>query len=802
MTLPFTKSWILRKKAKIIGNLFKLGLAVQNTMKKLAYTLLLLSQLSATVWADSFVVQQIQFDGLQRISPATVKSYLPIKQGQVYQSDKSAAILRSLYKTGFFDQISITRERNTLVIHVVERPTIGQLKISGNSIIPTDKLTSVMKTLDIAEGRVYNAEMLEKIRQSLLNQYYMLGRYNARVDITTTPMSRNRVIVKVDISEGLVAKVRRINIIGNKEFDESTLVKQLDVTTTGLFSFVTQSDRYSEEKLETSLDKLRSYYMDHGYLRFEIKSAQAQVTPDRKSVYITVVVDEGKPYTVKGYRLAGNLILPKQEIEDRINIHPGETFNRQKIMDAEKAINKLYGNQGYIFANVSLRPQVNDEKREVVLLFDIKPGKRAYVRHITFSDNNRTNDAVLRREMQQWEAAPVSTSKLEDSKQRLSLLPFVRDVEMSVKPAPEKPGNVDVNYKIKEDNSAQATFKIGASQTYGMVLGAGLNQKNFFGTGNTLGINFQRSRYEQYYGIDYTDPFYTMDGISRSFNMSVSRVDPGSVASVNSGYTINEYAAGVLYGIPVGQEEGVINRVQAGVGYQNTLVNLVNGHVSNQIMSFINNHGRRYQEADFKVGYSRDSRDKAIFPTRGVLQSIFFDAYAPLSSGSVSFYSTNYHGVWYQPLTEEFIILSRADFGYGNGFHGISDYPFFKNYYAGGIDSVRGYQAFNLGPRDSNYQAYGGNMLADASIGMIFPNYLSDSLRTSAFIDAGNVYTSLNNRGFGSRSTDSGPIRYAFGIEADWLTPLGPIKLSLAQPIARKAHDKLDPFQFALGANF
>ncbi|EKD70022.1 MAG: hypothetical protein ACD_46C00671G0010 [uncultured bacterium] len=773
-------------------------------MKKLACILLLLSQLTVAAWAETFVVQNIEIEGLQRISPATVKSYLPIKRGEVFNAPKSAAVLRSLYKTGFFDQIYISKQNGTLIIHVKERPTIGQLKISGNSIIPTDKLTTVMKSLDIAEGRVYNAEILEKIKQSLLNQYYMLGRYNARVDIDATPMSRNRISLKITISEGLVAKVRRITIIGNHVFDESKLTKQLDVTTSGLFTFITQSDRYSEEKLETSLDKLRSFYMDHGYLRFEIKSAQAQVTPDRKSVYITVVVNEGKPYTVKKYEIVGKIILPKKEIEDHINIQSGETFNRQKIIDAEKEINKLYGEKGYIFAMISLRPQVNDKTHEVILVFDIKPGKRAYVRHITFSDNNRTNDIVFRREMQQWEAAPVSTTKLEDSKQRLSLLPFIRNVDMSVKPVPEKDDQVDVNYKVTEDNSAQATFKVGIDQRYGMIWGAGLNQKNFFGTGNTLGLNFQHSRYEQFYTLDYTDPFYTIDGISRTLSLSISKVNPRAIANLNNNYTMNEYGAGVLYGIPIGQESGVINRVQAGVAYQNSLVYLSESlsKVSKQVMSFVNDHGRHFQEADFKIGYSRDSRDKAIFPTRGVLQSLYFDAFVPVSSSSVSFYMTNYHALWYQPLTPDYIMLSRADLGYANGFHGIHNYPFFKNYYAGGIDTVRGYQAFNLGPRDSNYQAFGGNMLADASVGLIFPNYLSDSLRTSAFFDAGNVYTSLNNRGFGGQSTNSGPIRYSVGIEADWLTPLGPIKLSLAQPIATRPHDKRDSVQFALGANF
>jgi outer membrane protein insertion porin family len=773
-------------------------------MKKKIASLILISQLlvGSSAWAQqSFVVKRIEFQGLQRVTPATAESYLPIKRGQTLQPGKTADILRALYQTGFFDQVTLSKEDNTLIIHVVERPTIGQLKITGNSIIPTDKLTTVMKSLDVAEGRVYNAAVLDKIKQSLLNQYYQLGRYNARVDVNVTPMSRNRVLVKIDISEGLVAKVRRISIIGNHVFDESTLIKQMDLTTSGLTTFITQTDRYSEEKLESSVEKIRGYYMDHGYLRFEVKSAQAQVTPDRKSVYVTIVVSEGQKYTVDRVDLAGDLLMPRDELMKYVLIKPGETFSRQKVLDTEKSITKVYGEKGYMFASISVRPQVNENMHQVALVFDIKSGKRAYVRQVTFSDNTRTNDVVLRREVQQMEAAPASTSRLDESKQRLLLLPYIKEAEMSVKPVPGVDDQVDVNYKVKEDNSAQASFKVGYSQVYRVILGAGLNQKNFFGTGNTLGINFSRSKYEQFYGIDYTNPYYTEDGISRSFNLSLSRVDPGG-AGVDAGYTSNEYNMGVLYGIPIGQERRAISRLLAGVSYQNVLVNLIPGKVSNQVNTYINRHSRHFQEADFKLGISRDSRDKAIFPTSGSIQSLFLDAYAPLDKGSVSFYTLNYAGKFYQPIYSQFILLGKANLGYGSGFHGARDFPFFKNYYAGGIDTVRGYQGYSLGPKDSNYHPFGANMLVDGSVSLIFPNFISDSLRTSAFLDAGNVYSSLNNISFGGQSTNSGPLRYSAGIEADWLTPFGPIELSLAQPLNLRKHDERETFQFALGANF
>lgn len=774
-------------------------------MKKLAY-LILISQLiiSGNAFAQqTFVVKAIEVEGAQRITPATVESYLPIKRGQALQPNKTGAILSALYKTGFFEQVSLSKSGNTLIIHVVERPTIGQLKVSGNSVIPTDKLTSVMKSLDVAEGRVYNASVLEKIKQSLLNQYYQLGRYNARVDIITTSMPHNRVSVNFTISEGLVAKVRRISIIGNHDFDEKTLIKQMDLTTSGITTFITQTDRYGEEKLDSSVDKIRSYYMDRGYLKFEVKSAQAQVTPDRKAVYITIVISEGDLYKVDKVDIAGDTILPRDEIMKRVLVKPNTVFSRQLILDSQKLITRFYGDKGYMFASVSVHPEVNEATHLVSLTFNIKSGKRAYVRNVTFSDNMRTNDVVLRREVQQLEAAPASTSRLEESKQRLLMLPYIKEADLSVKPVPETDNQVDVNYKVKEENSAQASLKLGYSQTYGLVLGAGLNQKNFLGTGNTLGVNFQRSRYEQFYGMDYTNPYYTEDGISRSFNFSVSRVDPAA-AGVNVGYTSNEYNLGVMFGIPIGQERGAFSRLLVGASYQNLLLHLnPQASLSNQVNTFINTHARHFQEVDIKLGISRDSRDRAIFPTRGSSHSLFLDAYAPVASGSVAFYTLNYAGKFYQPIWNQYIFIGKANFGYGNGFGGVKDFPFFKNYYAGGIDTVRGYQGFSLGPKDSNYRPFGGNILADASVGLIFPNPISDSLRTSVYFDAGNTYSSLNNREvYGGNSSNSGPPRYSVGIQGDWLTPFGPITLSLAKPLNVYKGDQTEIFQFSMGANF
>lgn len=771
-------------------------------MKKIILILTLFLNFLGVAWADSFVVQKIEIQGLQRISPDTVYSYLPIKRGQTLSPDKTAAIIKALYKTGFFEHITLARQGSTLIINVDERATIGQLKISGNSFITTDKLTSVMKSLDIAEGRSYNQAVIDRIKQSLLNQYYELGRYNARVDVTTTPMSRGRVCVRIEISEGLVAKIRNINIVGNHAFSERAINKQLSVSTPGLFTFITQTDRYSQEKLDESLENLHNYYLDHGYLKFAVKSTQVQITPDRKSIYLTIIIDEGDQYCVSGIDLIGDTILPHEEMLKHIKIRTGDTFSRQCVINAEKDISYALGDVGYVFATVSLNPQIDEQNKKVFLVFTVKPGKRSYVRHIYFTDNSKTNDEVLRREILQMEAAVVSTGKLDQSKHQLSLLPFVKDVQMTVQPVPEHDDQVDVNYKVTEDNSAQANFTIGYSQLYGVQLGAGFTQKNFLGTGKTLGVNATANHFEKFFGINYTNPYYTPDGISRSLNFSASKVDPGR-GNASGSYTMNQLDASVLYSIPIGQEKDVFNRIQLGYGYENTDLHLTNS-VSQQVQSFVNTHGRHFSQIDLISGISRDSRDKAIFPTRGALNSLGFNIYVPGGNGSLRYYTAGYSGKVYLPITNLFIATAKAQVGYGNAFNGVTNFPLFKNYYAGGIDSVRGYLGNTLGPRDSQGKPTGGNLMTTAGLGLIFPNYISDNFRTSVFVDGGNVYNTFNNRNYGG--TGSGPLRYSAGVEGAWLTMFGLIDVSVAKPLNRKVrngnNDDIEPFQFSLGANF
>jgi outer membrane protein insertion porin family len=683
---------------------------------------------------------------------------------------------------------------------VVERETIGQLKISGNNLIPTDKLTAVMKSLDVAEGRVYNPAIIDRIKLSLLNQYYQVGRYTARVDVNVTQLERNRVLVKIEISEGLTAKIRRINIIGNHAFSEKRLVSQLTVSTAGLFTFFTQTDQYSQEKLDASVESLRNFYLDHGYLRFAEKSSQVSITPDRKAVYITIVIDEGQRYKIKGHSLTGDFVVPKADLEKLVLFHNGATFSRQKVVDTEKLISDALGSKGYVYATVVLNPIVDDKNREVFINLNIKPGKRTYVRHIYFSDNAKTNDEVLRREIQQVEGAPVSTTQLEESKRRLNLLPYMRDAQMSLVPVPGVDDQVDVNYKVNENNSAELTGRIGYSQVDKILIGAGVNQKNFMGTGKTLGLNAETSRYERFYSGSYTDPYFTQNGISRSLNLSISKITPAN-GNLTSSYTSNEFDIGDTYSVPIGAEKDVINRFEVGYGYQNTLISLPSSRaVSTMVTDFVNNHGRHFQQIDLLMGLSRDSRDRAIFPTRGGRQAIGANIFLPVQTTGLRYYTINYSAAWFHPIANDFLVTMRGALAYGNSFSNGRNYPYFKNFYAGGIDSVRGFAGNTLGPKDNLGNPIGGNFLADASIGLVFPNYISDNVRTSVYLDAGNTYQTYDNRALGG--TGSGPLRYSAGVQVEWLSMMGPIDLSLARGINIKHKDSLEAFQFSLGANF
>lgn len=771
-------------------------------MRLLAKCYLLLALLaSATAYAaGTFVVKDIRVEGLQGISSDTVLSYMPIQPGQTFGPSDSAKVIHALYQTGFFNDVNLAQAGNTLIVKVVERPVITSIDVDGNKAIPKDKLNEVLKNLGLAQGRVFDASVLERVKHSLEDEYEHLGKYNAKVVTTVTPQPRNRVIIKIDITEGSTVQVKDIQIIGNKAFSTSKLVGQFSLTTHHLWSFITQGDRFSQEKFDASLEALRSYYMDRGYLRFKIDSAEHNLTPDRNYVSIVIHITEGPVYTVKGYQLVGNFVVPEPTLQKAVKIHSGDVFSRKAVQEASDAIGRLLGNVGYAFATVNFEPTIDDQNKQVFLTFYVEPGQRVYVRRINFSGNTKTEDVVLRRALPQMEGGLVSVDSIKESERQLNLLGYLENIQVQTQPVPGAPDHVDLNYSVNEAPSAQAIVGVGYG-TDGLLLNAGINQNNFMGTGKTVGVNASTTRYITSYNFNYNNPYYTKDGVQRGFNVYVQRVTPGNVNIAT--YTTSVYGATINYSIPISASGDYL---QLGYGYQYTSLSL-GGTPSVQLSTFVQENGSNFKQVLLTSGWTRNGLDRAVFPTQGISQALALQVSLPGGGQPLDYYKASYNFNYYHPLTSRgFIATARGAFGYGDGFGSSHGLPFFANYYAGGpagyFGQVRGYSSNSLGPRDSNNQPLGGNILTSATVGIIFPNPISpDKLRTTAFVDAGNVYTQLSQARGGS---GAGPLRYSAGISADWRVPVlnCMLDLSLARAINPQPADQLEFFQFNIGTSF
>ncbi len=736
----------------------------------------------------SFVVRKIKVEGLQRISYGTVLSYLPIKPGETLTPEETSDIITSLYNTGFFSNVELSRDGNDLVINVVERPTIGAINISGNKKIPTKKLQEVLNNIGITEGNSFDRSTLQGLQESLQEQYYNLGQYNAKVNTTVIQESRNRVGVNINIDEGNPARIKEIKIVGNTTFSQRTLVRQFKETTWRPWAFFTHSDQYSRDKLDADLETLRSYYMDRGYIRFKIDNTDVNLTPDKKSVYITITVTEGPIYRIKGFNLSGDLKGQGSELEKQIPLKPGEVFSRAKIIDIDNGLTHFYGNQGYAFANVNPEPVIDDTNHEVFINFNIQPGRRVYVRRITFTGNTKTQDIVLRREVRQEEGGLYSLSEIERGKQRLMLLGYLQNVQPTTTPVPGQPDQVDVNYNVTDASSATASLQVGYSDMYGLLYGANVTENNLMGTGKQVGVAFENSQYSSVYSFNYTNPYYTESGISRAVSAFYQHVTPGNVGVAQ--YSTNVVGGSVSYGFPITEYSGL----SFGYGYQNIALT-VGQFPSTQIAQFIKQHGNHFNQFALDGGWQRTTYDRAWLPTHGSKQQISVEVGAPLASDSLEYYQINYQAGLYHPLVKDFLLYFDGDVAYANGYGGFNnDLPFFKNYFAGGPGSLRGFSANTLGPLDSQNRPIGGNVLTTGSASLIVPNPWSEKLRTSVFIDGGNVFRNqfaLNQ------------FRYSTGIDVQWYIPMmGPLDISLGFPISRHSGDQPDVFGFNVGTSF
>ncbi|HQS82507.1 MAG TPA: outer membrane protein assembly factor BamA [Thiobacillus sp.] len=745
--------------------------------------------------AEPFVVKDIRVEGIQRTEAGTVFSYLPVKVGDVMTDEKTAAAIKALYATGFFRDVRLEARDGVVIVTVEERPSIATITLTGIKEFSADDLKAGLKQTGLAEGRVLDRAMLDKAEQELQRQYFNRGKYAVEIKSTLTPLERNRVAVQFDVVEGDSAKIQQINIVGNQAFKEKTLLREFGSTTPGWLTWYTKSDQYSKSRLAGDIEALRSFYLNRGYLEFNVDSTQVSISPDKQGIYITVNVTEGPQYKVSDVKLAGQMLVPEAELQKLITIKPGEVFVRDRLTETTKKIGDRLGNDGYAFANVNAVPELDKEKATVAFTLFIDPGRRVYVNRVNVAGNTKTQDEVVRREIRQMEGAYYDAEKINRSRDRLNRLGYFSEVNIETPAVSGTTDQVDVNVSVAEKSTGNVMLGAGFSSSQGLVLSGSVSQNNVFGTGNRLSAQINSGSVNTVYSLSYTNPYYTLDGVSLGYDLYRRDFDASGYSnfgnSSNFGnYKTSTYGAGMRFGLPVNERDFV----SLGLTYEQTsLTTYADSPV--QYTRFVDTFGEDNDTLRLDTSWARDTRNSFLFPTKGLLQRVAAEVGTPL--GSLQYYKLSFQHQQYFPLGKSFTLLLNGEVGIGDGLSG-KPLPFFKNFYAGGTSSVRGFKNGTLGPRDVNGYALGGDtrVVGNAELFFPLPGLKDDqSLRMSAFIDAGAAFGSDEQFAFED-------LRYSAGVAILWVSPLGPLKFSLAQPIVKKDGDKTEVFQFTLGSTF
>ncbi len=743
------------------------------------------------------MVKDIRVEGLQRTEPGTIFTYLPVQVGDVMSDEKATQAIKSLYATGFFKDVRVEAEGDVLVVTVQERSAIAKIDFSGNKSFPSDKMTEGLKQIGISEGLIFDKSQLDRAEQEIKRQYLATGKYGATVKTVVSPLERNRVAVRFEIEEGVVAKIRDINIVGNNAFTTEDLRAEFLLTTPNWMSWWNKDDQYSKQKLTADLETLKSFYMNQGYLEFSIDSTQVAISPDKQDIYITVNVTEGEKYTISDAKLAGELQLPEEELKPLIKLQKGDTFNRQMVTETSKAISDRLSNEGYAFSNVNAIPEINKEDHTAAFTFFVDPGRRVYVRRINLTGNTRTRDSVLRREMRQLESAWYAGDKIDRSKERLNRLQFFDSVDIETPAVPGSTDQVDININVTEKSTGSVQFGAGLSSSDGVVLGVTVSQANFLGTGNRVNAQVNTSKTNTIYSLSYTDPYFTPDGISRGFDVYRRDVDTdNSVSSSIGTYTSSSYGAGVRFGLPLTEK----SFLSAGLTADITKIDLQSDSPKQYLDFCGNSSGCNANSIQASVGWTYDSRDNTLFPNKGVLQRLTAEVGVP--GLDLEYYKLEYKHAWYKDIFKNVTFLLNGELGYADSY-GSKEYPFFKRFYAGGVNSVRGYDNGTIGPRDIDPAtgddfSVGGTRRVVGNAELFVPIPLikdSSQFRLSAFVDAGNVYAE-------NESLSLGELRYSAGVGVSWFSPFGPLKLVLAKPLNEKDGDQTQTLQFQLGQQF
>ena len=757
----------------------------------IAAGLLLLS--TAALALSPFTIRDIRVEGAQRIEAGTIFSYLPLKVGDAVTDEKASAALKSLYDTGFFSDVRLESDHEVLVVIVQERPAIAKIDINGAKEFNKEQLTEALKSIGLAEARIYDKSLLDKAEKELKRQYLSKGRYSAQVTTTVTPMERNRVALTFNISEGEVARIKEINIVGATVFKEKTLLDQLQLTTSNWFTWYTKNDQYSKQKLSGDLETLRTYYQNHGYLEFAVDSTQVSITPDKQDIYITINVVEGQQYKVSDVKLAGQFIVPEDDLKKLVTLKSGDTFSREKVTNSTKAISDRLGNEGYSFANINANPDINKEGRTAAFTFVVDPGRRVYVRHINIFGNARTRDEVIRREVRQMEGGWYSIELVNRSKERINRLGFFSDVTVDSPPVPGTTDQVDVNFTVVERQTGSIQLGAGYSSAEKVVLSTSISQNNLFGSGNSLTLSVNSGSISRTYALTYFNPYWTEDGIGRSWSVYDRTTNTTSLTGV-SPYMTRTIGGDIHLSVPLSET----NAYSFGMGYESTAVTVISNSPI-QYLDFVNQFGDVAKTLKADVGFSRDSRDSILYPTKGLNQRYSLEAGLP--GGDLKYYRATVNEQLLTPIGYDISLSFSGQLGYGHGYGGMP-LPFFKNFFAGGVGSVRGYYTSSLGPHTQTIVGsvlnLGGTEMITGSMEALFPmpGLKNDkSFRLSTFIDAGNVYG--NGDGF-----SLGALRYSAGVGLSWYSPMGPLTFSYAVPLHAQPFDNIERLQFQMGTTF
>jgi outer membrane protein insertion porin family len=748
---------------------------------------LVLAAAAAQAQAQSFTpfkVKDIRVEGLQRTEPGTIFSYLPVKVGETMTEEKGQAALRALYATGFFKDVRLDVDNDVLVVTVEERPAIASVDFSGMKEFEPEAVRKVLREVGMAEGRIFDRSVLENTELELKRQYLSRGLYAAEVQTTVTPLERNRVGINIAVTEGEVAKIRGINVVGNRAFPEDQLLKEFVLRTPGWLTWYTKHDRYSREKLSADLESLRAFYQNRGYLDFAIESTQVSISPDRRDIFITVNVSEGEKYTVAKVDLSGQFIVPRDELARLVQLKPGDVFSREKLAASTKAISDRLGNDGYAFANANAIPDVDKEKRTVGFNIVVDPGRRVYVRRIDVAGNSKTRDEVVRREMRQLEGAYYDASKIQLSRRRIDRTQYFSEVNVETQPVEGNPDQVDVTYTVKERPTGALLFGIGFSSVEKVALSASLTQSNVFGTGKFLSFAVSSGSVNQVYSLSYLNPYYTVDGVSQGFDIYKRKTNASNLAT--GAYTTDAFGGGVKFGYPVSE----VSRIDLGLNVEQTKLSIFQNSPLAYI-KFVDDFGSEYRYGALTAGWSRDTRDSLITTRAGTLMR----ATSEFAGGDLEYVRLGYSHQSYFPISRNLTFLASGELGTAGGL-GDKPLPFFKAFFAGGPGSVRGYRPFSLGPQDVNGAAVGGNRKATGSLEMLFPMpgaQNDPSLRLAWFIDGGNVFI---------QNIQWSDLRYSTGLGFFWASPFGPLRFSIAQPLNAQSTDHIQRLQFTFGTGF